>query len=206
MRAQAFGEIGADRLAQLSAVVLAAGTGAGQTGQRQVVLLVAEFGPPEVERFGGVRGFGPLLDVVGVRGGGRELQGLAEDVGAVDAEDVVEQDREGVPVVDQVVLDVDQPVVALGQSHERPADERCLEGVERCLGLGAQETGEGRLGVLLGAEVDRAQSRRTLRRDPLRRYGSGGGDEFEPQTGVACQGGVESPAQRLGVEGAPQVQ
>lgn len=41
MPAQAFGEIGADRLAQLPAVVLAAGTGAGQARERQVVLLVA---------------------------------------------------------------------------------------------------------------------------------------------------------------------
>lgn len=108
--------------------------------------------------------------------------------------------------MDQVVLDVDQPVVALGQSYERPADQRCLERVERCLGLGAQETGECRLGVLLRAEVDRVQPRRTLRRDPLRRYGPGGGNEFEPQTGVACQGGVEPPAQSVGVERAPQVQ
>lgn len=206
MPAQAFGEICADRLAQLSAVVLAAGTGAGQAGQRQIVLLIAQFGPPEVEGFGGVRGLGALLDVVRVRGGGRELEGLAEDVGAVHAKDVVEQDREGVPVVDQVVLDVDEPVVALGQAHERPADQRCLERVERCLGLGAQEVREGRLGVRLRAEVGRAQPRRTRSGDALRRYGTGGGDEFEPQAGVAGEGGFETQAQRVGVERAPQVQ
>ncbi len=204
--AQPLGEIGADRLPELSAVVPAAGAGTGEARQRQVVGLVAQFGPPEVEGLGGVRGLGPGPDVVRVGRGGRELQGLAEDLGAVDAEDVVEQDREGVPVVDQMVLHMDQSVVAFGEPHERPADQRCLEGVERRLGLGAQQLREGRLGVLSPAEVDRVQPGPAPLRDPLLRYGPRGGDQFEPQTGVACQCGGESLAQCLGVEGAPQVE
>ncbi len=108
--------------------------------------------------------------------------------------------------MDQVVLDVDQPVVVLGEPDEGPADQRRLEGVERCLGLGAQEPGEGRLGVLLRAEVGLVQPRRALRCDPLAGYGPGGGDEFEPESGVAGEGGREAAAQCLGVEGAPQVQ
>ncbi len=203
--AQPCGQVGADRLAQLPAPVAALGAGPGQPGQRDFTRRVGQLLGPEVESAvpGGVGGGARVLLV---RGGGGQRVRLAEDVGAVDGEEVAQQDREGVAVVDEVVLDVDQPVVVLGDPDQVPAQQRRPLGVHRLLGLGGQQPAEGGLRVGLGAEVAVAQLRLTALDDPLTGQPLRVGHQLQSQARVVAQDGGQSGVQRRAVEGAPQVE
>lgn len=211
--AQPLGQIRADRLPQLSAVVPAPGAGPGQAGQRHVVGGAAQFVGPVLEaRLPGCGSYVVGLDVglgtymVRVRGRGRQSDRLTEDMGAVDGEDVAQQDREGVPVVDQVVLDVDEPVLVVGEPRQRPAQQWRLVRVERGLGLGAQQLGERGLRVGLPGQIHAAQAGRTGVSGPLGRHRARDSHEFQAESGVPVEGGGESAAQGLGVQRPPQVE
>lgn len=204
--AQPLGEVGADRLAHLAAAVAAHRAGVGQPGQGDLARGVGQLPQPEGERaLAGVRVDG-RAGVLLVRGRLGQLVGLAEDVGAVDGEQVAQQDREGVAVVDEVVLDVDQPVVVRAEAHQVPAQHRRLLGVHRLLGLGGQQLAEGGLRVGLGGEVAAAQRRFAVLGDPLAGQALRAGDQFQAQARVVCEDGGQSGVQRVLVEGAPEVE
>ena len=211
--AQPFGQIRADRLPQLAAVVPAPGAGPGQAGQRHVVGGAPQFVGPVLQArlpLDGAYVVGPGVGLgthmVRVRGRGRQSDRLTEDMGAVDGEDIAQQDREGVPVVDQMVLDVDEPVLVVGEPRQGPAQQRRLVGVERGLGLGAQQLGERGLRVGLPGQIHAAQAGRTGVSGPLGGHRAGDGHEFQAESGVTVEGGGESAAQGLGVQRPPQVE
>lgn len=203
MPAQPLGEVGPDRLPQLSAVVPAPCAGTGEARQRHVVGGVAQFAGPEGEALlpllgQGVVGPGPHM--VRVRRRGRQHDGLAEDAGPVDREHVGQQDRERVTVVDQMVLDVDEPVLVVCEADQRPAQQRSLVGVERGLGLGAQQLDERGLGVRLTGQIHGVQTRRAGVGHLLAGHRAGHGDEFQTESGVTLEGRGESVAQGVGVQ------
>ncbi len=203
--AQPPGEVGADRLAQLAAAVAADRAGPGQAGQHQVERCVPQLPLPELQARGPVAP-GPGPGVLLVRGGGRQPVRLAQHLGAVHREQVAQQDRERVPVVDQVVLDVHQPVVVLAEPDQVPAQQRRLAGVQRFLGLGAQQPLEGGLGVGLAGQVAVPQPDLGVRADPLVRKAAVVGGQLQPQAGVVGDHGGQSGTQRGPVQRAPQVE
>ncbi len=188
----------------------AAGPGTGQARQREVERGVRQLLLPEGESAlpaGVPDGFGGVhVLLVGGRGRQGDGTGLAEDVGAVDGEEVAQQDRERVAVVDEMVLDVDQPVVVVADPDQVPAQQRGVGGVQRLLGLGGQQSPERGLGVRPGAQVAGAQPRLGPGADPLERQPFGAGDQFEPQAGVVGEHGGEAGPERVGVERPPEIE
>ncbi len=179
-------------------------TGPGEAGQRQVEGGVRQLSRP-VRQAGLPVGDGRGARVLLVRACRRQFHRLAQHLPPVHGEHVVQQDREGVTVVDQVVLDVHDTVVPLAQPGQAPAQQRRLGGVERRLGLGPQQLLERGLRVGLLGQVHGAHPRRTSFAYPLFGHLARPLDEFEAQAGVPVEGGAERGAQGRLVEPAPEV-
>jgi hypothetical protein len=108
--------------------------------------------------------------------------------------------------VDQVVLDMDDPVMSLGQPHHSPPQQRRLEGVQRRPRLFHQQFRECALCIGFAAEIDIVHPGDAVLVNPLRGILSGPGDEFQPESGLAFDRGGERVVQYGHIQDAVQVE